>query len=147
MSKSKKLQPVAKIRKQQEKNAARIHGDTLRQTEMQQKQLNELIAYRDQYLKAFQSAAESGLSAAQMRDYRLFIDRIDLAIEQQRITVANCLKKCEISHEKWKNKRSSRKIIDKVVENREQLEKQTKDRREQRALEDLPQNKVIKTVS
>lgn len=141
MKKSSKLQPVAKISKQQEKNAARIHGDTLRQAEQQKKQLDELIDYRNQYLKAFQSVAESGLSAIQMRDYRLFISRLDMAIEQQRQYVAHGQKQCKDSHEKWIDKRSRRKMIDKVVESRQRIEKASSDRREQKELEDITQNR------
>ena len=142
MKSSTKLQPVAKIRKQQEKNAARLHGDTLRQAEQQQKQLNELISYRDQYLKAFQIAAESGLSAVQMQDYRLFINRLDVAIKQQQQSVVNDQEKCEISHKKWLDKRSRTKVIDKVVEKRQQLEHKIKEKREQRELENLPHKNI-----
>jgi flagellar FliJ protein len=142
MKSSTKLQPVAKIRKQQEKNAARLHGDTLRQAEQQQKQLNELISYRDQYLKAFQLAAESGLSAVQMQDYRLFINRLDVAIKQQQQSVANDHEKCEISHKKWLDKRSRTKVIDKVVEKRQRLEHDIKEKREQRESENRPHKSI-----
>lgn len=145
MKRSTKLQPVAKIRKQQEKNAARQHGDSLRQAELQQKQLDELVSYRDQYLQSFQSAAETGLSAVQMRDYRLFISRLDAAIEQQRQLVAHGQEKCEISHDKWIDKRSRSKIIDKVIEGRQQQERQVMEKREQRELDDLSQNSAGKT--
>ena len=141
MKKSTKLQPVAKISKQHEKHAARLHGDSLRQAELQQKQLDELVLYRDQYLKAYQSAAESGLNAVQMRDYRLFINRLDAAIEQQRRIVAQGLKHCEISHDNWIDKRSKSKMIDKVIEGRERQEREMAEKREQRALDDLPHSR------
>ncbi len=142
MNRSTKLQPVAKIRKQQEQNAARLHGNTMRQAEQQQKQLNELVAYRNQYLKAFQSAAESGLSAVQMQDYRLFINRLDIAIEQQQQSVFNGQKKCEISQEKWTDKRSRSKMIDKVIENRKQAENKIMQEREQRELDNRPHKNI-----
>ena len=142
MKSSIKLQPVAKIRKQQEKNAARLHGDTLHQAEQQQQQLSELISYRDQYLKAFQLAAESGLSAVQMQDYRLFINRLDVAIKQQQQSVANGQEKCEISHKKWLDKRSRTKVIDKVVEKRQRLEHDIKEKREQRESENRPHKSI-----
>ena len=142
MNSSTKLQPVAKIRKQQERNAARLHGDTMRQAEQQQKQLNELITYRNQYLKAFHSAAESGLSAVQMQDYRLFINRLDVAIEQQKQSVSNGQKECEISQEKWIDKRSRSKMIDKVIENRKQIENKIMEKCEQRESDNRPHNNM-----
>ena len=144
MKRSAKLQPVAKISKQQEKNAARIHGDSLRQVELQQKQLNELVSHRDQYLIAFQSAAESGLSAVQMRDYQLFINRLDMAIEQQKQIVAQGMKNCEISRDKWVDKRTRSKIIDKVIEGRQRLEREMTEKREQKEMDDLSQGKGSK---
>lgn len=136
MGHSSKLQPVAKISKQQERNAARSHGDILRQSERQQQQLDELINYRDQYLKSFQAAAESGLSAVQMQDYRLFIKRLDSAIEQQKQSVVNSQSKCEVSQEEWTHKRSRSKMIDKIIEERKRNENKIKEKREQRELDD-----------
>lgn len=137
MNRSTKLQPVVKISKQQEKNAARLHADMLRQAEQQRKQLDELIMYRNQYLKAFQSAAESGISAVQMQDYRLFINRLDVAIEQQQQSVAHSQNKCDISQQELIDKRSRSKMLDKIVENRQQQENNILEKREQRELEDL----------
>ena len=138
MTKSEKLQPIAKIRKQQELNAGRLHGESIRQAEKQQKQLDELISYRDQYAKSFLSASELGLSAIQMQEYRIFINRLDDAIKQQKQFVNNDQDKCEISQKEWMNKRSKCKMIDKIVENRQQTEHQEKEKIEQRELEDSP---------
>lgn len=138
MSRTNRLQPIAKISRQHERNAARLHGDVIRQADQQQKQLDELISYRNQYLKAFQSAGKSGISAIQMRDYRLFINRLDEAITQQQQSVTNGQQECEVSQENWMDKRNQSKMINKVVENRQQLEHQQREKREQRELEDRP---------
>lgn len=138
MTKSEKLQPIAKIRKQQELNAGRLHGESIRQAEKQQKQLDELISYREQYSKSFLSASESGLSAIQMQEYRIFISRLDDAIAQQQQYVTNDQNKCEISQREWLDKRSKCKMIDKIVETRQHAEHQEKEKTEQRELEDRP---------
>ncbi len=138
MNKSSKLEPIAKIRKQQELNAGRLHGESIRQAEKQQKQLDELMTYREQYSQSFLSASQSGLSAIQMQEYRIFINRLDEAIKQQRQFVNNDQHKCEKSQKEWMNKRSECKMIDKVVENRQQAEHQEKEKSEQRALDNRP---------
>lgn len=138
MNKSVKLQPIAKISQQQERNAARSHGDSIRQVEQQQQQLNELINYRNQYLNAFRSAGESGLPASQMQDYRLFLSRLDDAIAQQQQQVMNGQQQCEIKQEKWMHKRSRSKMVNKVVEKRQLTEHREMEKREQRELEDQP---------
>jgi flagellar FliJ protein len=138
MNRSTKLQPIAKINKQQERNAGRLHGETMRQAEQQQKQLDELINYRDHYSKAFQAASEAGLSVVQMQEYKLFINRLDDAISQQRQQVNNGQSRCETSQKEWMQKRSECQKIDKVIENRQQVEHQEMKKREQRELENLP---------
>lgn len=138
MTRTTRLQPIAKINRQEERSAARSHGETLQQAQQQQKQLNELINYRDHYLKGFQAAVKAGLTAIVMQDYRLFIKRLDEAIAQQQQFVTNGQKKCEISQEKWTDKRNRSKMIDKVVEKNQRSEDQEAQRREQRELEDRP---------
>ena len=138
MNSSEKLEPIAKIRKQQERNAGRLHGETIREAEKQQQQLNELINYRDQYAQNFKSASESGLSAIQLQEYRIFLTRLDDAVMQQKQFVINGQNKCEVSQKEWMNKRSESKIIEKVVENRELAESQKKEKIEQKEQEDRP---------
>jgi flagellar FliJ protein len=142
MIRTTRLQPIAKINRQEERNAARSHGETMQQAEQQQKQLNELINYRNHYLKDFQSAVKAGLAAIQMQDYRLFIKRLDEAIAQQQQYVVNGQQKCKASQDKWTDKRNRSKMIDKVVEKNEQVELKESERREQRELEDRPYKNI-----
>ena len=141
MNSSSKLQPIAKIRKQQEHNAGRKHGETIRQAQREQQQLDELIGYRHQYSKVFKSASESGLSAVRLQEYMLFISRLDEAISLQQQTVNNGKSRCELSQKEWLRKRGKSKMIDKVVESRQQTEQQAKEKRLQKELEDRPHNR------
>lgn len=138
MTRTTRLQPIAKITKHDERNAARLHGDTVKQAEQQQNQLSELINYREQYLQNFQAAVKSGLAAVQMQDYRLFIKRLDDAIAQQKISVNNGQQQCEVSREKWSDKRNRNKIMNKAIENSERAEHDASEKRERRELEDRP---------
>jgi len=141
MRTSKKLQPVANLAKQNERTAARHHGSVLRELQQQENQLNELITYRNQYLNSFKNATESGLSAIQMQDYRIFLHRLDDAIKQQQQNVINGQQSCESSQSTWKEKRNRSKMINKVVKNRQHVEHQQSEKREQRELEDRPLQK------
>ena len=138
MRNSKKLHPVANLAKLNERSAAKQHGSDLREQQKQENQINELINYRNQYLKAFKTASESGLSAIQMQDYRIFLQRLDDAIQQQQQNVTNGRQNTQASQAKWKDTRDQSKKINKVVENRQQLENQQVEKREQRELEDRP---------
>ncbi len=138
MNRSTKLQPIAKINKQQERSAGRLHGETIRQAEQQQKQLDELINYRNHYSKAFLAASEAGLSVVQMQEYKIFINRLDEAIAQQKLQVNHGQIRCETSQKEWMQKRSKSKMIDKVIESRQKIEHQEMEKREQTELENMP---------
>lgn len=138
MRSSRRLQPVANLAKQSERSAARQHGDVLREFQQQQQQLEELIKYRNQYVEQFQQAGKAGLSIVQVRDYQLFLSRLDQAIAQQRQLVQQHQAVSQQTQANWMDKRGKSKMLDKVVENRELAEKQTLEKREQRELEDRP---------
>jgi len=133
---SRRLGPVAKLARQRERNAARHLGDTMRQLEHQQKQLEDLISYRDEYVAGFEQAGKAGLSSVQLRDYQVFLSRLDTAILQQQQQLLACRQKCEQSQAEWQDKHGRSKMIDKVVENRRQTENRRQDELEQREQDD-----------
>lgn len=136
MSSTKRLQPVADIAKQNERNAAKRHGDVLREFQQQQSQLDELIQYRDQYLERLHSAGQAGLSIVQMRDYQSFIARLNHAIAQQKQQVLNGQQMQDESRQMLTQKQNRTRMIDKVVESRSRAEQQRTQRREQREMDD-----------
>ena len=136
MSSTKRLQPVADIAKQNERNAAKRHGDVLRESQQQQSQLDELIQYRDQYLERLHSAGQAGLSIVQMRDYQSFIARLNHAIAQQKQQVLNGQQMQDESRQMLTQKQNRTRMIDKVVESRSRAEQQRTQRREQREMDD-----------
>jgi flagellar FliJ protein len=140
MKNSRRLQPVARFAHQQERNAARQLGDSLRQTEHLQKQLDDLLEYRDQYVAGFKAAGAEGLSVVQLRDYQLFLRRLDNAIMQQRQQLLASRQHCQQSQNEWHSRHGHSKAIDKIVENREQAESRKLDEQEQREQDDRPKD-------
>ena len=140
MKNSRRLQPVARFAHQQERNAARRLGDNLRQAEQLQKKLDDLIDYREQYVAAFKAAGAEGLSVVQLRDYQLFLRRLDSAIMQQRQQLLASRQQCQHSQNEWHNRHDRSKMIDKVVENRRMAEGRKMDQQEQREQDDRPKD-------
>ncbi|PCJ88923.1 MAG: flagellar export protein FliJ [Thiotrichaceae bacterium] len=138
MKSSKKLQPIANLAKQNERGAARNHGNVLRALKQQENQLNELISYRNEYINTFNSAGANGMSVIQFQDYTLFLHRLDDAIKQQQQLVTNGRTDCDQSKSKWLDKRNRSKMVNKVVEKRQLNESKQQDKREQRELESQP---------
>ena len=138
MKRSRRLDPVARFAHQQERNAARSLGDSMRQVEQQQKRLEDLVAYRDQYVAGFQQAGQHGLTAVQLRDYQVFLSRLDNAIAQQQQLLEESRRNCEQSQVEWQDKHGHSKMIDKVIEDRKQAEDRLEDKQEQREQDDRP---------
>jgi len=138
MKSSKKLQPIANLAKQNERGAARDHGNVLRTLQQHEDQLNELISYRDEYIKTFENAGANGISVIQYQDYSLFLNRLDDAIKQQQQLVFNSRADCDQSKSKWLDKRNRSKMVSKVVEKRQLNESKENEKREQRELESQP---------
>lgn len=108
----------------------------MRQVEQQQKQLDDLISYRDEYVAGFEQAGKAGLSCVQLRDYQVFLSRLDSAILQLQQQLVASHQNCEQSQEEWQDKHGHSKMIDKVVENRRQAENRRQDELEQREQDD-----------
>ena len=140
MKNSRRLQPVARFAHQLERNAARQLGDDLRQAEQLQKKLDDLIEYREQYVAGFKAAGAEGLSVVQLRDYQLFLRRLDSAIMQQRQQLLASRQQCQSSQNEWHNRHDRSKMIDKVVENRRLAEGRKMDQQEQREQDDRPRD-------
>lgn len=138
MKSSRRLGPIAKLARLRERDAARNLGDSIRQLDLQRKQLDELINYRDEYVTGFRAASEAGLSVVQLRDYQLFLNRLDSAIQQQQQQLDASRQNRELSQVEWQDKHGHSKIIDKVIENRRQAENRRQDELEQREQDDRP---------
>jgi len=142
MKSSRRLGPVAKLAKQRERNAASHLGDSLRQADLQQKQLDDLINYRDEYVAGFKAAGKAGLSSVQLRDYQVFLSRLDSAILQQQQKLAASRQNCQQSQAQWQDEHGHSKMIDKAVEKRRQAENRRQDELEQREQDDRPRGSV-----
>ncbi len=136
MRDSQRMQPVARVAQSTERDAARRMGKDMHKVEQQQHQLDQLITYRDQYLQDYQIAGKAGFTATQMREYQLFISRLNDAIVQQRQQLIACRQTSEKSSSSWRDSRSHCKKIDKIVELRKYNEEREKHCREQREQDD-----------
>ena len=132
-----------KVAEQREQNAACQLGGSIRQLEFQQKQLDELIAYRARSEQYYLAATQTGLSVARVRDYQIFLARLDNAITQQRQAVMGSSQDKEASQANWQGARGHSKMINKVVETRQQAERQQINSREQRESDDRASTALV----
>lgn len=132
MSPSKRLHPVHRVAENREQAAARELGDVQRQMQAHTSRLNELRDYHQEYLARFHSAAENGMTAAQLLEYRAFLEKLERAIEAQEQVVRESQIACNNSRDLWKEKHIRTQALGKVVDRMRSEEQRVEDSREQK---------------
>lgn len=82
MTKSKRLRPIAELADKDQKTAAKTMRASEQALEDYTARLGELETYRAQYLERFVTEGSGGLQAHELKDFRVFLANLDLAIEQ-----------------------------------------------------------------
>ena len=132
MNSSKRMQPVAEIAQQQADAAARSVTECNQIVTDMRKQLDELLAYRDDYANGLRHKGQEGLKANQIKDYSLFMERLNKAIEQQQAVLNSAGSKLAASKQLWIEKQQRARTIDSVVCRYQQVERREQSQREQR---------------
>ena len=135
-----RLDSVVKVTGDRENDALRHFGQCQRELAQRRHQLDELIGYRDEYGSQFANAGGDGFSAAQLHEYRAFLNSLNQAIEQQTRLVEETHLRHERSRRQWLESRRKAKGVAKVVDRRREQERSTRDRREQKESDERAQH-------
>jgi len=114
MTRSERMKPVARVAESRQQQAARRLGERQRALDEQRRRLAELETYRDEYAARFERG-ETGMQGLQVREYRLFLDRLATAVEQQRRNVESAQAALEQSRGEWTRTRVHQDAVDKVM--------------------------------
>jgi len=124
------MQPVAQVADSRQRDAARQMGERQRMLDEQIRRLQELNAYRDEYARRFEDGAD-GMMGLHVREYRLFLARLNQAAEEQARNVERARQALERSQGDWTRCRIHSDAVGKVID-RLQVEERDEDvRREQ----------------
>ncbi len=132
MTRSKRMQPVQRVAQNREQSAVQKLGRSQQNLDAQRARLEELRAYRDQYARDFEFSGGTGLDAARIQDYRVFLNRLSEAICQQEALLEQCSSQHELTRQQWIETRTHSQAIDKVVHRYRREEHRQQDRREQK---------------
>ena len=109
---SKRIKPVAEHAEQLQQQAVQVYISAQQQVIDAQVQLEQLIEYRAEYDA---SRLNAGYSANQLRDYQIFLDKLNLSIEQARMMIEQKKVHCEQQKLIWLKHRSRSKALDAVI--------------------------------
>ncbi len=131
MTKSKRMEPVAQVADQRERQAAVEMAEFRRFLDAQQAKLDELNNYRNDYARHFEEAGRGGMDAARMADYRRILARLNDAIAYQEQRLAGLHNEYERVRRRWTDTRTRAAALDKVMQRYRNEEQHAADRREQ----------------
>ena len=126
---SKRIQPIAKHADQLQQQAVQIFVVAQQAVVDAQLQLEQLIEYRSEYNNGRVSGS---LSVIQLRDYQVFLNKLNQSIDQARINIINKKQLCEQQKLNWLKTRSRSKALDAVIVKYQMQEAQIEARIEQK---------------
>lgn len=136
MTRSKRLDTIAGIAGKHEKEAAKVLSESQSTLAGREERLAELERYRAQYVERFEEHSRAGVSAAAVKDFRLFLARLDQAIVQAEAAVCTAAEACREDRSEWLARRTRCKAVEKVADRRRTDEARQAERLEQRAMDE-----------
>lgn len=112
--------------------AARRLGQLNAKWNEAQEKLSQLMAFREEYRQRYQNAASQGMSMTALRDYQLFLGKLEAAITQQSEEVEQCRKRWETGQQAWQAHKRKLSAYDTLAKRHHQGEMRREAKIEQR---------------
>lgn len=132
----KRFESIQRLADKKQKDAAARFGRERRERDEAQQRLEELRLYRQEYLRRYSDAANEGAPALRLRDYQVFIDKLECAIAEQERILEQHQMQCEQAKRNWSDEYTHSRAIGNVVERKRQDAQRKKARQEQRVQDD-----------
>ena len=133
---SDKLKKLAVFAKMSEQVSARELSASHESHQEKLEQLQQLQRFRDEYEAALREKGQSGMSAAQMQDYRTFIGNLNQAIEEQLQHVDSSVADLADVEASYRSRSQRKQALDHLVDQRLKGESRARDKAEQKESDD-----------
>lgn len=131
MRPSQRMQPALELARERLRTAALKLADVQFRFDQKQQKLRELESYRDEYMQGLLRKSRDGLHVVQMKDYNLFLDRLNQAISQQHRMLEGVRMEMEQCARQWREEQIRVNALDKVIERKVHVERREAERQEQ----------------
>lgn len=136
MKKSQRLKTIVDLNAQNEQKALVALGVAQQKKQQLDKQLENLIQYRQEYKNKFQATSVAGINIDQLVEFNSFINKLNRAIEEQKEAILEMDKELLFVRKNWEGRHQKTKSIRKVCESALAEETQIETKREQREQDD-----------
>lgn len=95
------IQTLIELAERETDDAAKKLGGAIRTQQEQEKKLEMLMSYRDDYALRLQNGQISGMNPMQYRNFQAFLAKLDNAIAGQRDFVTHAARRVETERSTW----------------------------------------------
>lgn len=131
MKKTQRIDMVQRVVDDHERRKAEALAVCERRVHEAQSRLDELESYRNAYLHDFAKRAQAGLDGAGVREYQVFLSRLEEALHHQNqiLTQAELTRRAEL--ESWRSAARRAAAVDTLAKHWRAEEQRAEDRRDQ----------------
>jgi len=133
---SKRFANLKRLAEWKEKEAATRFGRERRERDGAFKRLQELRQYRKEYLQRYTQSVQADGSVTRMREYQLFIDKLDEAVAEQERLLRRHEDRCDLAKRAWGDEYTNTRTLDTVIERKRGEERRAQAKSEQRLIDD-----------
>ncbi|NUU00182.1 flagellar export protein FliJ [Herbaspirillum robiniae] len=130
------LETLIELATKETDDATKRLGRAIRVSEEAQQKLAILEQYRDDYAARFQDTLTNGLTALSYRNFQLFIEKIDTAIDGQHAVVRSSQQKVAEARSIWQACERKRMSYDTLAARAKEKELQKENKRDQKAMDE-----------
>ncbi|MBK8064499.1 MAG: flagellar export protein FliJ [Betaproteobacteria bacterium] len=137
MSDPRQLSMLAELAHERRDAAAKRLARAAAAHKESQSKLDLLERYREDYRQRLADAAAQGLAGDELRNFRMFLTRLDQAIEQQRAEAEALLRGMNDCRTRWMSERRRERSFDVLVDRADLATRQRDDRRVQKLMDEF----------
>lgn len=135
------LQPLLDLSQNNVDSAAKnLQALKVRWNDAEEK-LKQLLAYRESYRERLRESGSGGTSAMALRDFQLFLAKLDTAIKLQQDEVTRCQSRWGDGQQEWLRQRGKLKAFDTLSQRHRRAEEKRENQIEQKEQDELSSKK------
>lgn len=144
MVRSKRLEPIKKLANNQEQQSARDLGAAIELQKVEEQKLNQLLQYQKEYLNGMEEKVRAGVTGATLQSYHQFLNKIEIAISQQKEVLIKCEAQIAANQNKWQSDHGRNKAIGQVMEKIKTKEEKVKQKKESSYADEISTQSFIR---
>ena len=137
------LRSVKDVAEFKENDAARTLAELLQKKLSSEARLQELISYQNDYENQSGSDMTKSVPVTHLRSGKIFLEKLQQAITEQRQVVERCSNDAEALIKHWQKARGYSKALDKLIEYHHRQEANLREKRQQRDADERAQRSDI----